>query len=121
MSLVGEKVMSIEILAKGISNDLAAIRVKASEGVLHIVAHVGDVVVGLRSSGKLKACEKRSSLFAFGSLFLVAWVNCVAQVAKVIRWRVSAEVFPGNADVVKPESLSCMSIDMYTVLASQSV
>jgi hypothetical protein len=61
---VGEKVISIEVLAKGISRDLAAIRVKASEGVLHMVVHVGDVVVGLRSSGKLKAYEKRSSMSA---------------------------------------------------------
>ena len=72
MSLVGEKVMSIEVLAKGIRRDLAAIRVKASEGVLHMVVHVGNVVVGLRSYGKLKACEKLSNLSAYGSLFVVA-------------------------------------------------
>jgi hypothetical protein len=35
--------------------------------------------------------------------------------------RVSSEVLPGNADVVKPESLSCMSIDMYRKLASHSL
>ena len=109
---VGEKAISIEILAKEISIDLATIRVKAFEEVLHMGVHIGDAVVVLRSSRKLKACEKRSSLSASGSLFLVAWVNCMAQVARVIRRRVSAKVLLGNAAVVKPESLSCMSIDI---------
>ena len=94
MSLVGQKVISIEVMAKEISSDLAAIRVKASEGMMHMDGHVGDVVVVLWSSRKLKACEKRSNLSVCGSLFLVAWVNCVAHVAKVIRRRVSAEVLP---------------------------
>jgi len=69
---VGKKVMSIEVLAKGFRRDLAAIRVKASEGVLHMDVHVGDAVVSLRSYGKLKACEKLSDLSASGSLFLLA-------------------------------------------------
>jgi hypothetical protein len=62
LSLVKEKVMRMEVLAKEIRRDLAAIRVKASKGVLHMVVHVGDVVVGLRSSRKLKACDKLSNL-----------------------------------------------------------
>ena len=64
MSLVGEKVISIEVLAKGIIIDLATISVKASERVLHTVVHVGDAFVVLRSFGKFKACEKRSKLSA---------------------------------------------------------
>jgi hypothetical protein len=102
VSRVGEKAISIEVLAKGISNDLAAIRVKAFEGLLHVVVLVGGVVVVFQSSRKLKACEKRSSFSASGSLFLVAWVNYVAHLAKVIRRRVSADVLPGNAGVMKP-------------------
>ncbi len=102
----------MEVLAKRIKSDLAAMRVKASEGVLHMDVHVEEAVVVLRISGKLKACEKRSILSASRSLFLVAWKNCVAQVAKYIRRRVLAEVLPGNAAVVKPESLSCMSIEI---------
>jgi hypothetical protein len=61
MSLVGEKVRSMEILAKGIMSDLAAISVKASEGILQIVVHVAEAGPSLRSSGKLKECERRSS------------------------------------------------------------
>jgi len=72
VSLVDEKVISIEVLAKGTSNELAAIRVKASEGVLHMDVHVGDVVVGLRNFEKLKARENRSNLLASGSLFMMA-------------------------------------------------
>jgi len=94
MSLVGEKMTSIEVLAEGISSDLASISAKASEEVLHMVVQVGDAIVVLRIYGKLKAWEKSFSLFASGSLFLVAWVNWVAQVAKVIRRRVSAEICP---------------------------
>ncbi len=56
MSLTSEKVISIDILAKRMSRDLASIRVKASKGALHIARHVGDDVKVLRISGnKLKA------------------------------------------------------------------
>ena len=75
MSRVGEKVISIEVLAKGISTDLASMSVNASEGVLHMAGHVGDAIVILRISEKLKAWESSLSLFASGSLFLVACVN----------------------------------------------
>ena len=62
MSLVGVKVISIKVLAKGINIDLATIRVKVFEGVLHMVVHVGEDVAVLRSSRKLKACEKRCTV-----------------------------------------------------------
>ena len=75
MSLVGERVISIEVLAKGIRTDLASMSVNASGGVLHMAMHVGDAIVALRISGILKAWESSSSLFASGSLFLVACVN----------------------------------------------
>ena len=55
MSLTGEKVISIDVLAKGMSRDLASIRVKASKGALHMARHVGATVEVLRISGKLKA------------------------------------------------------------------
>jgi hypothetical protein len=44
---VDEKVINIEVLANGISNDLAAMRVKAYEGMLQMVMHTSDVVVVL--------------------------------------------------------------------------
>ena len=72
MSLTGEKVMSSEVLAKGMSRDFVSVRVKASEGVLHKAKNVGDVVDILRISGKLRAWESSLSLWASGSLFLVA-------------------------------------------------
>jgi hypothetical protein len=72
MSLTGEKVMSMEVLAKGMSRDLASMRVKASEGVLHKAKKVGDAMEILWISGKLRAWESSSSLWASGSLFLVA-------------------------------------------------
>jgi len=75
VSLVGERVTSIEVLAKEISNDLASMSVNASEGVLHMAMQVGDAIVVLRISRNLKAWESSSSLFASGSLFLVACVN----------------------------------------------
>ena len=106
MSLVGEKVTSIEILAKRISSDLASISVKASEEVLRMVVQVSDAIDVLRIYGKLKAWKQSFSLFAFGSLFLVAWVNWVVPVDTVIRRRDYAEVLSGNAVVVILESLS---------------
>ena len=72
MSLMGEKVMSSEVLANGISRDFVSMRVKASEGVLHKAMKVGDVVDILRISGKLRAWESSVSLKTSGSLFLVA-------------------------------------------------
>ena len=72
MSLTGENVMSIKVLAKGISIDLASMRVKASEGVLHKAKKVGVAVEILRISGKLRAWESSLSLWASGSLFHVA-------------------------------------------------
>ena len=57
------------------STDLASMSVNASEGVLHMAVLVGDAIVVLRISGKLKAWESSLSLFASGSLFLVACVN----------------------------------------------
>ncbi len=71
MSLVGERVTSIEALAKGISTDLASMSVNASERVVHQAMQVGDAIVVLRISGQLKAWESSLSLFAYGSLFLV--------------------------------------------------
>ena len=88
------------------STDLASMSVNASEGVLHMAVLVGDAIVVLRISGKLKAWESSLSLFASRSLFLVACVNRLAQVARVIRRRVSAEVLPGSVVVMMPESLS---------------
>jgi hypothetical protein len=55
MSPIGEKVISIDVLAKGMSKYLASIRVKASEGVMQKARHVGEGVKVLRISGKLKA------------------------------------------------------------------
>ena len=55
MSLVGEKVTSIEVLAKGICNDIGTISVKESKGMMHMVVQVGDNIVVLRISGELKA------------------------------------------------------------------
>jgi len=100
-------VISIEILAMGISTDLASMSVNAFVGVLQMAVQVGDTIVVLRISGKMKAWESSLSLVASGSMFLVACMNWMAQVAGVIRRRVSAEVYlPGNAVVVVPESLS---------------
>jgi hypothetical protein len=62
MSLTGEKVMSSEVLAKGMSRDFVSMRVKASEGVLHKAKNVGDVVDILRISGKLRAWESSFSM-----------------------------------------------------------
>jgi len=75
VSLVGERLISIEVLAKGISTDLASMSVNASEGGLHMAIQVGDAIVVLGISGKLKAWESSLSLFAYGSLFLVACIN----------------------------------------------
>ena len=75
MSLVGERVISIEILAKGISTDFASMSVNASKGVMHMAVRVRDAIVVLRISGKLKAWESSLSLCASGSVFLVAFVN----------------------------------------------
>ena len=66
MSLVDEKVTSIKVLANGISTDFESRSVNASEGVLHMAMHVGDVVVVLRISGKLKARKSLLRLFAYG-------------------------------------------------------
>ncbi len=62
MSLNGEKVMSKEVLAKGMSRDFVSMRVKAPKGVLHKAKKVGDVVDILRISGKLRAWESSFSL-----------------------------------------------------------
>ena len=75
MSLVGERVTSIEVLAKGMSTDLASMSVNSSEGVLHIAVQVENAIVVLRIFGKLKAWESSLSLLASRSLFLVACVN----------------------------------------------
>ena len=85
---------------------MASMSVNAFEGVLHMAMQVGDAIVVLRISGKLKAWESSLSLFASGSLFMVACVNWVAQVARLIRRRLSAEVLPGNVVVIMPELLS---------------
>ncbi len=55
MPLTGVKVSSTNFLAKGMSRNLASIRVKASEGVLHMARHVGANVEVLQIYGKLKA------------------------------------------------------------------
>ena len=70
-----------------------------------MAVQVGDAMDVLRISGKSKAWESSLSMFASGSLFLAACVNWMAHVAMVIRRRVSAEVLPGTAVVVMPESL----------------
>ncbi len=49
--------MSIDVLAKGTSRDLASMRVKVSEGVMHKATPVGEAVEILRISGKLRAWE----------------------------------------------------------------
>ncbi len=121
MSLICEKVMSREVLAKGMSRDFVSMRVKASEGVLHKAKRVGDVVDILQISGKFRAWESSFSPRASGSLFLVAKVNWTAQVARVSKRRVSVIFFHVSAEEIMPESLSCMSNDIKTVLASQSL
>ena len=57
MSLTREKVMSREVLAKGMRTNFVSMRVKASEGVLHNTMKVGNVVDILRISEKLRAWE----------------------------------------------------------------
>ena len=55
MSLVGERVTRIEVLAKGISTNLASISVNASKRVMHLAVHVRHATLVLRIFGKWKA------------------------------------------------------------------
>ncbi len=72
----------------------------------------------LRSSTKSRALVMRSSLSALSSRKRVAWAYCVAIVARTKRARDELKLRPGKTGVVNPESLSCMSIEMCTVLVS---
>ena len=62
--LVGEKEIIMDVVVRGTSIDFADLRVNASKGFLHNAVQVKAAREGLRSSGKLKARELRSSLSA---------------------------------------------------------
>ncbi len=66
-SLVGEKMISIDVPPRGIKIFLMAIRVKASDAFLQKVVMVEEVAEGLRISGKFSARATRSSFLAFKS------------------------------------------------------
>jgi hypothetical protein len=117
---VGEKEISMDVVVSGISIDFADMRVNASEGFLHRAVQVEAAREGLRSSGKLRAREMRSSLSALRSLSRVACAYWVANVPRAIRSLEAAKSLPGIAGVVTPVLLSWMSIEMCTVLVSQS-
>ena len=117
---VGEKEISMDVVVSGMSIDFADMRVKASEGFLHNAVQVEASREGLRSSGKLRAREIRSSLSALRSLLRVACAYWVANVPRAIRSLEAAKSLPGIAGVVTPVLLSWMSIEMCTVLVSQS-
>ena len=120
-SLVGEKEINMEMEPIGMRIDLAAMRVKASESFLQSLVHVCAACEVLRSSGKFRALEMRSSMSASPSRVWVAWAYSVANMARDKRAREEATFLPRRAEVVNPESLSCMSIEMWTGLVSHSV
>ena len=103
--LVGEKEISMDVVVSGISMDFADMRVNASEGFLHNAVQVEASREGLRSSGKFKAREMRSSLSALRSLSRVACAYWVANVPSAIRSLEAEKSFPGRAGVVMPELL----------------
>ena len=118
--LVGEKEISMDVVVSGMSMDFADMRVNASEGFLHNAVQVEASREGLRSSGKLRAREIRSSLSALRSLSRVACAYWVANVPGAIRSLEAAKSLLGRAGVVMPELLFWMSIELGTVLVSQS-
>ena len=71
-SLVGEKLMSIDVPPSGMRMFLIEISVKASDAFLQTAVSVGEATVVLRISGKLNARATRSSLMAFKSRSRVA-------------------------------------------------
>ncbi len=74
----------------------------------------------LRSSGKLMAREMRYSMSALGSLSRLAWAYWVASVPRTMKSLKAAKSRPGRADVVMPDLLSWISIEIWTVLVSRS-
>ena len=104
----------------GMGMDLADMRVNASEGFFHSAVQVKATREGLRSSGKLRAREMRSSLSALNSLSRVTWAYWVASVQMTMRSMEAAKSCLGRAGVVMSELLSCISIEMCTVSVSQS-
>ncbi len=103
---MGEKEISMDVVVSGMSMDFADMRVNASEGFLHSAVQVKATREGLRSSGKLRAREMRSSLYALRSLSRVACAYWVANVPRTIRSLENANSLPGRACVVMPELLS---------------
>jgi len=111
----------MDVVVSGMSMDLADMRVNVSKGVWHSAVQVKATRVGLLSSSrKLWAREIRSSLFALRSLSRVACAYWVASVPRTMRSLEAAKSRPGRAGVVMPMLLSCISIEMCTVLISQS-
>ena len=97
----------MDVVLSGMSMDLAAIRVNASEGFLHSAVQVRAAREVFRSYEKLMAREMRSSLFALRYLSRVAWAYWVASVPRTMRSLEAAKSRPGRADVVMmPELLS---------------
>ena len=103
---VGEKEISMDVVVRCMSMDLADTRVNASEGFLHSAVHVKAARDGLRSSGKLRAREMRSSMSALKSLPRVVCAYWVASVPRTMRSLEAAKSRSGSAGVVMPELLS---------------
>ena len=110
----------MDVWVSGMSMNLARIRVKVSEGFLHSAVQAKAARVGLRSSGKFRAREMRLSLSALRSLSRVACAYWVASVPRATRSLDAAKSRPGRVGVGMPVLLSCMSIEMCTVLFSHS-
>ena len=110
----------MDVVVSGMRMDLADMRVNASVGFLQSAVYVKAARVGLRSSGKLRAREMRSSLSALRSLSRVACAYWVESVPRAMRSLDAATSRPGRTGVTMPELLSCMSIEMCMVLVSQS-
>ena len=118
---MGENEISIGVEPRGIRIDLAAMRVKASEGFLQNVVQVCAACEILRSSGKLRALEIRSSLSASPSRVRVAWAYYVANMVRAAIARKEAISLPGRTEKVNSVSLYCMSMKIWTMLVSHYV
>ncbi len=96
----------MDVVVSGMSMDLADMRLNASEGFLHSAVQVKATREGLRSFGKLRAREMRSSLSALKSLPRVACAYWVASVPRTMRSLEAAKSRPCRAGVVMPKLLS---------------
>ncbi len=107
--LVRKEEISIDVEASGMRRDFAAIRVKKSDGFLHITVEVGALREVLRSYGKLTTRETRSSLSALSSLLRVASSYWVARMPRTTRILEAANYRFCKVDVAMAELMSWMS------------